>query len=87
MYIDLRSRSLSVFLEHKVILTIGHVAIGRNGSRRLRLEGSRMTPTGTFRIDRINRESRFHQFFELDYPNPSIARDAVRQGLISMAEA
>lgn len=87
LYIDLRARSLTVFQGHKVVLRIGHVAIGRNGARRLRLEGSRMTPTGTYRIDRINPDSRFHRFFELDYPNPATARDAMRQGLISMAEA
>lgn len=87
LYIDLDSRALSVFRGREVVWTIDHVAIGKNGARRIRFQGSRMTPTGTFRVDRINPGSRFRRFFEINYPSPATARDALRQGLISAKEA
>lgn len=81
--IDLNRRELAVFRGERRLLTIPYLAIGNAGAKRLRLQGSSQTPIGKFRIDRINRESRFELFFGFDYPTPMIAHEAWRSGLLS----
>lgn len=87
LYIDLKTRGLLVFRGEEVIWQVGHVAIGKNGAGRIRFQGSKVTPIGTFRIERINGASRFHTFFGINYPNPQIVEEAIAGGLISNYEA
>jgi murein L,D-transpeptidase YafK len=87
LHIDLSTRGLLVFRGDQVIQRYSHVAIGQNGADRIRFQGSKVTPTGTFRVDRINRQSRFKLFFGIDYPNPAVASEALAGGLISPQEA
>lgn len=87
LHIDLRSRQLDVVRGEEIIKTIPHFAIGVNGAESLRVRGSSITPTGEFRIERINPYSQFHTFLGINYPNPSVADQALSQGLITEAEA
>lgn len=81
--IDLNQRELAVFRGERRLLTIPYLAIGNAGASRLRLQGSSQTPIGKFRIERINRQSRFELFFGIDYPTPQVAHEAWRSGLLS----
>ncbi|MHB0776512.1 L,D-transpeptidase family protein [Halomonas sp. WWR20] len=81
--IDLEERKLAVYQGERCMLTIPYLAIGTAGAKRIRLRGSSQTPTGSFRIDRINRQSRFTLFFGIDYPTPQIAREAWQNGILS----
>ena len=87
LHIDLRSRQLDVVRGQEVIETIPHFSIGVNGADNLRVRGSAITPTGQFRIERINPYSQFHTFLGINYPNPTVAKQALDQGLISEEEA
>ncbi|GGX99071.1 hypothetical protein GCM10007160_28340 [Litchfieldella qijiaojingensis] len=81
--IDLKRRELALFQGEQHILTIPYLAFGTAGANRIRLQGSSQTPIGDFRIDRINRQSRFKLFFGIDYPTPEIAHEAWQSGILS----
>ncbi|CAM3779906.1 L,D-transpeptidase [Vreelandella rituensis] len=83
VFIDLISRELHVFRGRERLKTIPHVAIGTAGVERIRTMGSHLTPVGEFRVDQINRQSRFNTFFGIDYPTPEIVQDAHKAGLLS----
>ncbi len=84
--IDLRNRLVRVFRGEHVIKRIDHLAYGAGGAAPLRAKGSSMTPIGEFRVDRINRASRFGLFFGFDYPNAQVAEEALRIGKITLQE-
>lgn len=84
--VDLVERKIVVYRGHKPIQKIDHLAFGASGFERLRMQGSRQTPIGEFRVDRINRASKFHRFFGIDYPNKPVADKALEEGLISARE-
>ncbi|QJQ94118.1 MULTISPECIES: murein L,D-transpeptidase family protein [Halomonadaceae] len=84
--VDDRSASLSVYRGEHVIEHFSPVSLGQRGAAPMRTRGDLRTPTGEFRIDRINPESRFHLFFSLDYPTPWHVRDAFSAGVISQQD-
>lgn len=84
--IDLRTRQVRVMRGETVITRIEHLAFGAGGAAPLRAKGSSMTPLGEFRVDRINRASRFGLFFGFDYPNVQVAEEALRTGKITPQE-
>ncbi|MDX5432365.1 MAG: L,D-transpeptidase family protein, partial [Halomonas sp.] len=84
--IDLRSRQVRVLRGETEIKRIEHLAFGAGGAAPLRAKGSSMTPLGEFRVDRINRASRFDLFFGFDYPNAQVAEEALRSGKINLQE-
>ncbi|EPC02914.1 hypothetical protein L861_24210 [Litchfieldella anticariensis FP35 = DSM 16096] len=81
--IDLNRRELALFQGERRVLTFPYLAFGTAGANRIRLQGSSQTPIGDFRIDRINRQSRFELFFGIDYPTPEIAHEAWQNGVLS----
>ncbi|MCE8017371.1 L,D-transpeptidase [Halomonas sp. MCCC 1A17488] len=84
--IDLRHRQVRVLRGETVIERIEHLAFGAGGAAPLRAKGSSMTPLGEFRVDRINRASRFGLFFGFDYPNAQVAEEALQSGRITLQE-
>lgn len=84
--IDLVERSLKVYRGHIPIKRLDYLAFGASGSEPLRLQGSYRTPTGEFRVDRINRQSKFRLFYGIDYPNKQVADQALEEGVISKRE-
>ncbi|MGR2738457.1 L,D-transpeptidase family protein [Billgrantia sp. Q4P2] len=84
--IDLRNRQVRVLRGETEIKRIEHLAFGAGGAAPLRAKGSSMTPLGEFRVDRINRASRFGLFFGFDYPNAQVAEEALQSGKITLQE-
>lgn len=84
--VDLKSRLVTVYRGEYVMKRIEHLAYGAGGAAPLRAKGSSMTPLGEFRVDRINRSSRFGLFFGIDYPNAEVASEALRIGKITYDE-
>ncbi|KAB7619497.1 L,D-transpeptidase family protein [Alkalilimnicola sp. S0819] len=80
--VDTQGQRVHVYKGKERIARFPNIAIGRNGAALTRLRGDNTTPLGTFRISRINRESRFHIFLELDYPTLPHAKRALKAGLI-----
>lgn len=73
---------LKVMDGEKALVTMEDISVGRAGVTDLHVKGDDKTPRGVYRIVRINRESQFRTFFEINYPTISHALDAVKKGLI-----
>ncbi|MHB0776961.1 L,D-transpeptidase family protein [Halomonas sp. WWR20] len=86
LLIDDKSSTLHVYRGEQEIERYHPVSLGREGVSRLRVSGDNKTPTGEFRINWINRESRFHIFLGLDYPTVAHAREAQQAGIMSDTE-
>lgn len=80
--VDTKSAKLSVMNHDNAIHIIEDISIGRAGVTELTLLGDDKTPLGEFKVTRINRNSRFHLFFEINYPTPKHAKMAFEQGII-----
>ncbi|HKJ94808.1 MAG TPA: L,D-transpeptidase [Gammaproteobacteria bacterium] len=81
-----RQRVLIAARGERPIEVIRPLARGTGGTAPFRLRGSEMTPLGEFRIGWVNRHSRFHRFFGLNYPLPDQAYEGYRRGVISRAQ-
>ena len=84
--IDTTQRVLYLMNGDNVVQTFDNISIGKNGATFTKLVHDGKTPWGDYRIRRINRESRFHIFFGLDYPSRERAVSAYMADQISAAE-
>lgn len=82
VYIDTGKRTLEVLQEDRVIATFNDVAIGRYGKTYFKVRGDNKTPLGSFRIGWIGKESRYHRFLGLTYPDMDAADRALVDGRI-----
>lgn len=82
LLVDTAVQRLTVFRGHERVTSFDNISIGRNGTSWTRLRGDETTPLGEFHIMRINRDSRFNIFLELDFPTPHHADLALQAGLI-----
>jgi len=81
--VDTAARSLSLMDGDRTIRVIENISVGRNGVSTDRTVQDRTTPLGSYRVRRINPESRFRIYFGFDYPNLEQAQRAFRAGRIS----
>lgn len=75
--------TVTVHEDDQTVLQLRGAAFGRGGVSDVHLQGDGSTPRGVFHIVRINHQSRFKLFFELNYPTEKQARLGFRRGLIS----
>lgn len=80
------NRELSVYQGKSLIDRVDHLAFGGNGFRDIRRQGSRLTPTGEYRVQNINPNSKFRLFFGLNYPTKAVADKALSEGVITPDE-
>lgn len=83
LLVDDETATMHVYRGDREIATYSPISLGRGGAERMRLRGDRTTPTGEFRINWVNRDSRFHIFLGLDYPTLDHAREAREAGIFS----
>jgi len=76
--VDTSELTLSVMEDAAVVHTFEEIAIGRNGVSTARQQGDETTPLGSYRIRKINNESRFHLFFGFNYPTMDQATEALK---------
>jgi lipoprotein-anchoring transpeptidase ErfK/SrfK len=81
--IDTAARRLAVMDGDATVRVFENISVGRNGVSTERVVEDRTTPLGSYRVRRINRESRFRIYFGFDYPNLEQAQRAFRAGRIS----
>jgi len=81
--VDTGARELRVMQADQVLRVFENISIGRNGVTSSKAVRDQKTPLGSYRIRRINRESRFHIYFGFDYPNLEQSQRAFRAGRIS----
>lgn len=67
--VDTQQQTLSIMQGGQVQKVFAGVSVGYGGAADLRFRGDGQTPKGTFQVGWINRNSKFHLFFGLDYPN------------------
>ena len=82
VWIDTQSNTLRVMQGEQAVESFTNISVGRNGTAYLRQHGDGKTPLGTFHVRWINRDSRYHIFLGLDYPNDEQAEIAWRNALI-----
>ncbi|MEQ6917194.1 L,D-transpeptidase family protein [Halomonas aquatica] len=78
--------SLKVYQGNMLLERFEPVSLGRGGAKPQRQRGGRATPLGEFRVNRFNRQSKFHIFIGLDYPTPTHARMALDSGVYSQQD-
>ncbi|SHF45344.1 L,D-transpeptidase catalytic domain [Modicisalibacter ilicicola DSM 19980] len=83
LLVDDETATLHVYRGEQEVERFSPVSLGRGGAKRLRFDGDRATPTGEFRINWINLDSRFNIFLGLDYPTLGHAREARDAGILS----
>ncbi len=84
--VDTGSNTLLVLRGDRLLDRFDNVAVGRGGPSLDKVRDDGATPLGEFRIDRINRSSRFLLFFGIDYPRPEHARRALEAGRIDASQ-
>lgn len=86
LLVDDKSATLHVYRGEQEIERFFPVSLGRSGAASMRVRGDKKTPTGEFRINRVNLNSRFHIFLGLNYPTPWHVLDALNAGVMSQQE-
>ena len=80
---DTSRRVLSVMDGDETLQRFENISLGRNGVTSEKVLQDRKTPLGSYRVRRINDQSRFRIYFGFDYPNLDQAQTAFRSGRIS----
>lgn len=80
--VDTGRGTVTVHQSSHTVLQLRGASFGRGGTSDIHLRGDGRTPLGTYHIVYINQRSRFHVFFELNYPTVDQARTGYQQGLI-----
>lgn len=84
--VNSQSRTLDVMLGERIVERFERVSVGNSGVATPRLQGSRLTPKGTYHIDAINQSSKYRTFYRFDYPSEEDALQAYLKGLITHKE-
>jgi len=82
LLVDTQDQVLKVMRGERVLWRAEGIAIGRGGAAHGRRRGDARTPKGRYHVVRISRDTRYHLFLGLDYPNRVDAERAYRRGLI-----
>ena len=80
--VDTDAAVLKIMDHNNPVLMMEDISVGRAGVTDLHIKGDDKTPRGEYRIVRINRESRFRVFYEINYPTIRHAQEAVEKGVI-----
>jgi hypothetical protein len=81
--VDTNQQILTVLKGSEPVRVFENISFGRNGVTTEKVLKDRKTPLGSYRVRRINDNSRFHLYFGFDYPNLEQAQSAFRSGRIS----
>jgi hypothetical protein len=82
LLVDTEALTLKVMQGERPKMTLHNIAIGRYGTSPEKRRGDNSTPLGRFRVAWIRRDSDFHRFIGLDYPDIERAEKAHREGVI-----
>ena len=85
LVVDTQAATLTVLEGDRVVQTFDNIAIGRFGTTRYKKMGDNRTPLGTYRIGWITRNSRYHRFMGIDYPDVKTASRALFDGTIDFS--
>lgn len=80
LLVDTEALTLMVMQGERPSMTLHNIAIGRYGTSPEKRRGDNSTPLGRFRVAWIQRNSGFHRFIGLDYPDIARAEKGHREG-------
>jgi len=86
LLVDTAGLTLTVMRDGQPEMTLHNIAIGRYGASPEKRRGDNNTPLGRFRVAWIKRNSGFHRFIGLDYPDVERAEKGYQEGVISKRE-
>lgn len=86
LLIDSNTARLSVMRGNNVVQHFDNVAFGTLGTKPVHFLNDSSTPTGEFRINGINRNSRYALFFSLNYPTLTHAKMALDNKKITVEQ-
>lgn len=86
LLIDSKSATLSVMRGNAIVQRFSDVAFGTLGTKPVHFLNDSSTPMGEFRIDGINRNSRYALFFSLNYPTLVHAKKALDDKKITVEQ-
>jgi hypothetical protein len=84
LVVDTEAQTLTVILTDRPLLTLHDLSIGRYGTTLEKRRGDGRTPLGQFRVTDVKRDSAFHRFIALSYPD---AERAARGSRVISARA
>lgn len=84
--IDTQRSTVAVMDGERPLMTFNDIAIGRYGTSADKRRGDNTTPLGRFRVTAVRRDSAFHRFIALDYPDRPRVERAWRDGLLDADE-
>lgn len=82
LVVDTQLGTLTVLENGAVLQTFDNIAIGRFGTTRYKKMGDNRTPLGHYRIGWITRNTRYHRFMGIDFPDMQTASRALFDGTI-----
>lgn len=86
LLVDTGALTVKVMQGERPKMTLHNIAIGRYGTSLEKRHGDNSTPLGRFRVAWIRRNSDFHRFIGLDYPDIERAENGYRDGVIDKRE-
>jgi murein L,D-transpeptidase YafK len=84
--VDTRSDTLRVFKGDRVIRSYENIAIGRYGKTYFKVRGDNKTPLGKFKVGWMNKNTHYHRFLGLTYPDLPAADRALVDGRIDESQ-
>ena len=86
--LNLRQVTLAEAMSSKNITNLNNVQIvfGKNRNKMKTSANDFVTPSGEFQICRIDTNTQFHKFLQINYPNIRDAAEALKDGYITKAE-
>ena len=84
--VNTSARTLTVYAaDGRRLARYDNIALGRGGVAAVYYHGDHTTPRGSYRIMRIRPSRSFDTFYQLDYPTPEHALQAMRNGRLTAA--
>ena len=85
LVVDRKNYKIELYSE-KVLVKTYKAVFGKNTGTIKTSANDFVTPTGNYTICSIDTASKFHKFFQLNYPNSKDAAEALKQGYIKKDE-
>jgi len=86
LLVDTDKKWIQVRQGGRIMAHFPHIALGRNGVGYKQKKGDNITPLGSYRVSRKNKQSHFKEFIGLNYPSIEDAQRGVRANYISKKE-
>lgn len=85
LVVDRQNYTLGLY-EESVLIKNYRVSFGKSVHTPKSRAGDKATPVGVYKICKIDTVSKYHKFFQINYPNLEDATNALRKGWISQKE-